>query len=151
MFGFIHSYHHPDGNPLARLMQYYYFDPVGLVINNRMDICWGHLEGANFSSKLIIPDMKVFEKIDDESYNELVWTWDSEEIYNDWFNTTINHTNVKVGDEWMELSEIIGPPISEILGVTQTHIPPMEGIHPGVGMLEMNFEEILWKYKYTLV
>lgn len=149
MFGFMHTYQHTDGNPLARLLEYYYYDPVGLVFNNRMDICWGIIFGANFSSNSILPDMRVYEKIDDNSYNELVWSWDSEEMYNDWFNTTLNDTNIKVGDDWIELAEVIGPPISDMFGVTQTHIPPMEGIHPGVGMVEMPFEEILWKYLRT--
>lgn len=149
MFGFKHTFHHHDGHPLARLLTYFHTDPVGVLINNRMDICWGTLPGARLSSELIFPILQVYVKINDESYNELIWLWPSEEAYTVW-NNTLTENNVKLGDEWMELTEVIGPPISDLLGVSQIHIPPMDNITPSDGMVELPFQEVLWEYMNTL-
>lgn len=149
MFGFKHTYYHTDGHPLARILTYYINDPVGMVIDKRMQHCWGQLASDKFSSISILPSMTAYAKINNKESNEFIWGWSSEEEYHAWYNS-LTQNNVKVGEEWLEIAEVIGPPISDSLGVSQVHLPPMENILPSNDMYELSIDELLLDYSVYL-
>ena len=149
MFGFKHTYHHPEGHPLARLLTYYQTNPVGISLGQRMQHCWGLLGSEKFSSIDIIPSMTAYEKINSKEFNEFICGWPSEEEYHVWYNS-LTQNNVKVGDEWLEIAEVIGPPISDLFGVTQIHLPPMLDVLPSNDMYELSIDQLVLNYSVYL-
>ena len=124
MYTFKHRYHHPEGHPLARLVLSYENEFVEL-----MRKC--------FTIPGLRPKIKIF-KNPDSIWNEMLWSWDTEEIYQQWVAVA--------GTDWQS-ALAIGLQYSDNAGVTQVRGQAGYGVIPTDGMIETTMDQSILDYK----
>ena len=125
MYTFKHRYYHPEGHPIARLFLLYENEFIEL-----MRKCWT----ISLSLK---PKIKIF-KNPDYSWNEISWSWETKEEYQEWLNL--------VGEDWPR-ALAIGLQYSDVAGVTQVRGQADYEVIPTDGMIEITMDESILDYK----
>jgi hypothetical protein len=122
MYTFKHRYYHPEGHPLARLVLSYENEFVEL-----MQKC--------FTIPGLKPRIKIFKNLD-YSWNEMLWSWDTKEIYQRWVAVA----------EWQP-ALVIGLQYSDSVGVTQVRGLADYEVIPTDGMIEITMDQSILDYK----
>jgi hypothetical protein len=128
MFGFIHSYYHPEGHAVARILNSYdikFWDFLN-------DYCW-NISGLE-------PTIEHFISAD-YTLGEVLWSWETKEKYEEWLVIAGKHWNSAL---------ILGEIYSDTVGVTQTHNDPVLDAAPSAGMLAITLDELMLMYGQTV-
>lgn len=123
MYSFKHDYHHPEGHPVARIVNSYDNEFWESLI-----ICWS------------VPGVEpVIEHFRSEDYtrDEIRWSWETKEKYDEWLATA--------GDQWSS-ALVLGKIYSDSVGATQIHNEPGHEVTPSDGMIATTIEDLMLAY-----
>ena len=124
MYSFMHRYYHPEGNPVARLVNSYTPESWDSLIK-----CWviPNLE----------PSIEHFKSSGNNFWDEIVYSWETKEKYDEWLAVS--------GTDW-RTALALGLQIGEIAGVTQIRNEPDYDIGPSDGMIPTTIEDVMLEY-----
>jgi hypothetical protein len=123
MYKFLHSYHHPEGHPVARILNSYDLESWESLIS-----CWS------------IPGLEpVIEHFRSEDYtrDEITWGWETKEKHDEWLATA--------GAQWSS-AVVLGQVYSDSVGVSQIHNAPGYDVTPSDGMIATTIDELMLVY-----
>ena len=124
MYSFMHRYHHPEGNPVARLLNSYTL------------LQWETLMECFFVPNLE-PKIEHFKSSDNIIWDEIVYSWETKEKYEEWLAVS--------GTDW-QIALTLGLEISELAGVTQVRGEPDYDVGPSDGMIATTIDDLMLAY-----
>jgi len=123
MYKFLHSYYHPEGHPIARILNSYEIKFWEFLQN-----CW-NIPGLE-------PVIEFFRS-EDYTTEAITWSWETKEKYDEWITVA--------GSKWSS-ALVLGEIYSDSVGVTQTHNLPDYNVEPAADMIATTVEDVMLDY-----